>query len=110
VAAGLASVGLRDFVAPLQLRTGRTCGAAFRILFELVRAHPGAFVIYILLKIVFGIVLGLALLVAACVTCCCALLPVVMQTTLQPLFYFERAWSIHLLRQLGYDLLAAPPA
>jgi len=45
-------------------------------------------------------------MIAACLTCCCVLLPVVMQTALQPLFYFERAWSLFLLRQLGYDLVA----
>jgi hypothetical protein len=62
-------------------------------------------VVYLLLKIVFAIALSLVTLVAACLTCCCVLLPVVMQTALQPLFYFERAWSLHLLRQLGYDLI-----
>jgi len=38
-------------------------------------------------------------------TCCCILLPVVTQTALQPLFFFERAWSLYLLRQMGYDLV-----
>jgi len=51
--------------------------------------------------------LGMDVAIAACLTCCCALLPVVMQTALQPLFYFERAWSLFLLRQLGYDLVSA---
>jgi hypothetical protein len=27
-----------------------------------------------------------------------------MQTVFQPLFYFERAWSLYLLRQMGHDL------
>jgi hypothetical protein len=110
--ASLASVALHDFVAPLQIRAGVGCGAGIRLLRELVRAHPGAFVIYVLLKILFSIVAGVVLLVAACFTCCCALLPVVMQTALQPLFYFERAWPLFLLRQLGYDLVAdtAEPA
>jgi hypothetical protein len=105
VSAALASLALRDFVAPLQVRTGASCGAAIQLLLALVRAHPGTFVVYLLLKIVFAIALSLVTLVAACLTCCCVLLPVVMQTALQPLFYFERAWSLHLLRQLGYDLL-----
>jgi len=104
--ASLASVALHDFVAPLQIRARVGCGAAIRLLLTLVRAHPGAFVIYVLLKILFSIVAGVVLLVAACFTCCCALLPVVMQTALQPLFYFERAWPLFLLRQLGYDLVA----
>ena len=68
-------------------------------------AHPGVFVVYVLLKIVFGIASGILVLVAACLTCCCVLLPIVTQTALQPLFFFERAWSLFLLRQLGHDLI-----
>ena len=107
VTAGLASLALRDFVAPLQVRAGVGCGDAIRLLRTLVRAHAGVFVVYVLLKIAFSIVAGIALMIAACLTCCCVLLPVVMQTALQPLFYFERAWSLFLLRQLGYDLVTA---
>jgi hypothetical protein len=111
IVAGLASLGLRDFVAPLQIHAGVGCGAAIRLLRDLVGAHPGVFVVYVLLKIVFGIVAGIVVLVAACLTCCCVLLPVVTQTALQPLFFFERAWSLFLLRQLGHDLIGAgPPA
>jgi len=105
VTAGLASLALRDFVAPLQVRAGVGCGDAIRLLRTLVRTHAGVFVVYVLLKIAFSIVAGIALMIAACLTCCCVLLPVVMQTALQPLFYFERAWSLFLLRQLGYDLV-----
>jgi len=48
--------------------------------------------------------------VAACFTCCCILIPVVTQTFLQPLFFFERAWPLYLLRQMGYDVLTGPLA
>ena len=106
--AGLASLAMRDFVAPLQMKTASSCGTAVALFLGLLRAHPGTFLVYVLLKIVFALVLSFALLVAACLTCCCALIPVVTQTILQPFFYFERAWSLCLLRQLGYDLL--PPA
>jgi hypothetical protein len=46
-----------------------------------------------------------------CLTCGCGLLPVVAQTLLQPVFYFERAWSLLLLQQFGYGLvpLSVPP-
>ncbi len=76
----------------------------------LVRAHPLAFFLYIVLKVVFGIAQGMVLLVAACFTCCCILIPVVTQTFLQPLFFFERAWPLYLLRQMGYDLVTGPAA
>jgi hypothetical protein len=73
-----------------------------------------AFFLYIVLKIVFGVVQGMLLMTAACFTCCLILIPVVTQTFLQPIFFFERAWPLYLLRQMGYDLLGAaataPPA
>jgi hypothetical protein len=111
LASALASLALRDFVAPIQMSAGLPCGAAFGVFLGLLRAHPGPFVVYVLLKIVFAMVLAFVTIVAACLTCCCALIPVVTQTLLQPAFYFERAWSLCLLRQAGYDLFpaAVPP-
>lgn len=105
LAAALASVGLRDFVAPLQLATGRPCGEAVRLFGGLLRAHPGAFVVYVLLKIVLMLAVAVAAVIVGCSTCCCGFLPVVAQTVLQPAYHFERAWPLYLLRPLGYDLL-----
>jgi hypothetical protein len=109
VAFALASLALRDFVAPIQMRTGLSCGAAIGVVLELLRAYPGPFVVYVILKIVYALVVAFVVFVAACFTCCCALIPVVTQTLLQPLFYFERAWSLFLLRPMGYDLVGTPP-
>jgi hypothetical protein len=109
LAFALASLALRDFVAPIQMKTGSSCGAAIGVFLELLRLHPGAFALYVLLKVVFALVLAFVLMIAACVTCCCALVPVITQTLLQPAFHFERAWSLFLLRPLGYDLVSAPP-
>ena len=39
-----------------------------------------------------------------------ALVPVVTQSLLQPVFFFERAWSLYLLRQMGYDVVTGPAA
>lgn len=103
-AAAFGSMALRDFVAPLQALHGTGCGPAARLLLDLVRAHPVAFFLYLLLKIALGIVQGAIVIVAACLSCCLVLLPVVTQTVLQPVFYFERAWSLHFLRRLGQDL------
>jgi len=103
---GLAGVALRDFVAPLQLATGLPCGAAARLLESLVVAQPGAFVLYLLLKLLVVVATGLVVVIFGCLTCCLGFLPVVMQTAFQPLFYFERALSLMLLRQMGYDVAA----
>jgi hypothetical protein len=100
-AASLASVFLRDFVAPLQWRQDLACGAAARQAAALLRPHLGALALYVALKIAFAVVFGVATLLAACLTCCCALLPVLGQVVLQPLLFFERAWSLFMIEQLG---------
>lgn len=110
VAASLVSLGLRDFVAPLQWQLGVSCGPAARVFWGLVRAHPGPFALYVGLKIAFGVAAAIVALAAGCLTCCCGFLPVVSQTLLQPLFYFERSWSLVFLRQLGHDVFAVPTA
>ncbi len=103
---GLAGVALRDFVAPLQVATGLPCGAAARLLESLVLAQPGAFVLYLVLKLLLVVGTGLVVAVFGCLTCCLGFLPIVMQTLFQPLFHFERSLSLMLLRQMGYDVAA----
>lgn len=100
----LARVALRDFVAPLQVAAGVPCGEAARLFETLLLAHPGAFVLYLVLKLVLWVVMGSVMIVGGCLTCCVGFLPIVMQTLFQPLFHFERAWSVSLLRQMGYEL------
>jgi hypothetical protein len=102
----LAALALRDFVAPLQLATGLPCGAAARLLESLVLANPGAFVVYLLLKVVVVVGSGIAIAIGGCLTCCLGFLPIVMQALFQPFFHFERGLSLFLLRQLGYDATA----
>jgi hypothetical protein len=99
----LAALALRDFVAPLQIATGLPCGAAARLLETLVVAQPGAFVLYLLLKMLVVVATGIVVVVGGCLTCCVGFLPVVLQTLFQPLFHFERGISLALLRQMGYE-------
>jgi hypothetical protein len=107
VAVSLASVLLRDFVVPLQLANGLSCLPAARVLRALVAVHPGAFLLYVALKVALTVVVALAMLAVCCLTCSLGLLPVVGQTLLQPVYFFERAWSLFLLRQMGHDVFAA---
>ena len=109
LALNLFSMLLRDFAAPLQVKLDVRCGQALGVAWGLVRGNLGTFVIYVLLKIVFAILTGITALLAGCFTCCLGFLPVIHHTLLQPLYYFERAWSLCLLRQAGYDLFPAPP-
>lgn len=110
LAAGLFSLVLRDFVAPIQIATQTTCGEALRRFADLLGANVGCFLIYVLLKLVFAVAVAIVFVLVGCFTCCIGFVPVVGQTLLQPLFYFERAWSLFLLRGLGYDLLGPGPA
>jgi hypothetical protein len=120
LAIGLVTVALRDFAAPLQWYRNISAGAALRLVGGLVAAEPLTFLLYLLGKLVFGIVFGIVGLLAGCFTCCLGFLPVVQQTLLQPLLYFERRWSLELLSDLGYPIpegalpltpgLAAPPS
>ena len=105
----VASIGLRDFVAPLQWKAGLACGDAIRLLVSLLKAYPGPFVVYLLLKIAFAIGATVVVAIGGWLTCCVGLLPIFKQTLFQPVFYFERAWSLHFLRQLGYDLVTREP-
>ena len=100
----LAHVALRDFVAPLQMVTGLGCGASVRLLETLVTQNPGAFLVYVLLKLLLVAGTTVVVAIGGCLTCCIAFLPVVRQTVFQPLYYFERAWPLFLLRQMGHDL------
>jgi len=100
----LVGLALRDFVAPLQLTTGLPCGAAARVLEGLLTDHPGAFLLYLLVKFVTVVITGLVIVVGGCLTCCVGFLPVVLQVVFQPLFFFERSFSVQLLRQMGHDV------
>lgn len=112
VVIGLAvlNVLLRDFVAPVQWRQELACGDALRLVLGEARGQIGAFLVYFLLKIAMAIAFAIIGLVACGLTCCCVLLPVIGQTILQPLHFFERSFSLFFLRQLGYDLFPAPAA
>lgn len=101
---------LRNFAAPLQLALDVPCGRALGVAWGLVKTNPLSFLGYLGLKILFGIVAAIVAIVVGCFTCCIGFLPVISHTLLQPLLYFERAWSLLMLRQAGYDLFpAAPP-
>ena len=109
VVAALLSLALRDFVAPLQLARKVSCGEALREFGVVLKANLFVFILYVVLKVAFHVGLAVVWMFAGCLTCCIGLLPVVGQTLLQPAFYFERAWSLYLLRQLGYDLIRTGP-
>jgi hypothetical protein len=104
LAAALAHVLQRDFVAPVQVAAGLGCAAAWGRVWRLLCDHPAVFVVYLLVKLVFLAGLGMAAVIAGCLTCCLGFLPIVSHALLQPLHYFERAWSLELTALLGYRI------
>jgi len=104
LAAAIAHVLQRDFVAPVQVAAGLGCAAAWGRVWRLVCDQPAVFVVYLLVKLVFLAGLGMAAVIAGCLTCCLGFLPIVSQALLQPLHYFERAWSLELTALLGYRI------
>jgi len=111
VVAKLVSVALRDFVAPVQLLQDVPCGTALQLVAPALRANLGAVLLYLVLKLVYALLLGITVVALACVTCClalcCLVLPIISQAILQPLFYFERAWSLQLAAAMGFDLMTS---
>jgi hypothetical protein len=62
---------------------------------------------------VFGIVTMMIFCLACfCFCLCFGFMPVILQTMLQPFFYFERRFSLELLKQLGFPppVLVSEPA
>jgi hypothetical protein len=104
--AALLGIALRDFVAPLQWSARLSCGEALRLFLGMAAANPGVFIAYAFGKTVFAFLAGTVVALVGCVTCCCGLMPVIQQTLLQPLFYFDRRWSLELLADLGYAMPA----
>lgn len=117
LALGLVQKVVNDFVVPILYLRGGTCRAAGREFFQLLGAHAGAFVLYLLFQILLAIVLGLMVLWLVLLTCCTAgcllAIPYIGTVCLLPILVFQRAYSLCFLAQFGpaYDVFppAAPP-
>ncbi len=107
-----------DLVVPLMSRFTSSVWDAWKLAFNLIRAHAGVFVYYVLFQIVIKLGILALVAVATLVTCCCAAfvlaLPFVGTALLLPVLVFERAYSLCFLRQFGPELdffsPMAPPA
>jgi hypothetical protein len=104
-----------DFVVPIMFQRGGKCLAAWREFLELLSAHPGKFIIYILFQIVLTMVISMIVLLAVIGTCCIAgclmILPFVGTVVLLPVIVFKRAYPLYYLAQFGeqYDVFPKPP-
>jgi hypothetical protein len=96
-----------DFVVPIMYLRMIPCTTAWREFLEIVSARKGALFVYLLFQIVIGIAVSAVVLAFALVTCCCAccfmMIPYIGTVILLPILVFERAYSLHYLRQFGSD-------
>jgi len=95
-----------DFVVPIMFQRGCSCREGWRALRQLMSAHGGNMLIYLLFQILISLVLGLLILAVMIVTCCfCCLLfvPYISTVILLPVFVFQRAYSAYYLAQFGRE-------
>jgi hypothetical protein len=105
---GLLTMFTEDFVVPVMYLRGGRVLAAWGEVWPLIRANAGVFVLYVLFKLVIGMVVGMIAMLVFCATCCClAVLPFLWAVALLPLLVFMRSYSVIFLAQFGsgYRLL-----
>ena len=106
---GLVSVALNDIIVPIMWLRGCRVMDAWSEFRPLLGAHARTFVLYVLMKILLGIVIVFIGCLATCVTCCIAALPYVGTVILLPLFVFRRSYSIYFLSQFGPEYASLGP-
>jgi hypothetical protein len=79
-------------------------------LLQLVGRHLGAFVLYVLFRIVLNVGIGILTIIVVLATCCIAgcilAIPYLGTVLLLPVLVFKRAYSLYFLAQFGpgYDV------
>ena len=64
---------------------------------------------FLIIKIIYSMIFGVARSLIGYCTCCIGFLPVVGQAVLAPLHVFERTYSIYVLQSLGPDYAIIEP-
>lgn len=102
-----------DFVIPIMIRQGRLCIPAWKVCWQLIRAHFNKFVLYWLFKLLLSIVIGAMVFAFVMGTCCIGgiilLIPYLNAVLLLPITCFKRSFSAFYLRQFGAEFDVFPP-
>jgi len=102
--AGVVNLFLLDMVVPIMyLRRLQVLDGWIVFRDEFLAGRVGAFVLYVLFKIVIGICVGMATLLITCATCCIAALPYIGTVILLPIFVFDRAYPLYFIGQFGRE-------
>ena len=106
----LVAMAITDFIVPIiWVRKCRVMQAWSEFL-SLFSAHLGAFILYVLFKILIAIAFGVIGCLATCLTCCVAALPYIGTVILLPLYVFHRSYSLYFLSQFSADFEVLAPA
>jgi len=100
---GLIGLAIDDFLVPLMYLRDCKIGPAWRELSALLGARPGAFILYVLIRIIISFVVVLIVMTICCLTCCIALLPYLGTVITLPLWVFKRCYPLYFLGQFGPD-------
>ena len=104
------SVFLTDFVVPIMYLRRITVMAAWReFSSSMLAGNTLPFVLYFLMKIVIGLVVGVLALMATCLTCCIAVIPYIGSVILLPLTVFVQAYPLYFIEQFGPSWRVFPP-
>ncbi len=102
----LADLLIRDFVTPVMAIKNLDLLGALEQTIGLFRSQLGNLVLYLLFRVIIGVLAGAVGMAVACLTCCVGLLPVIYQTITAPLHVFVRSWTLVILEQWDPELLS----
>lgn len=101
---GIIGALLRNFVMPTmylgRVRVREGWSIAWQ---ELIQPHVGKVILYLIMRIVLGIAVGIIATVAMCLTCCIVMIPYIGTVILLPLYVFMQAYALHFIEQFGPD-------
>ena len=104
------AVLLEDFVVPTMYLHTVPVMVAWRIVrAEVLAGNLGTIILYLLMKIVLAIAIGIIGFAATCLTCCLAVIPYLGTVILLPLYVFSRCYPVCFLEQLGPSWRFFPP-
>jgi len=101
---------VNDFVVPVMyLRRVRVLDAWRSVWEEIITPHPGATILFYLMRIVLLFVTGAIALCVTLLTCCCiAFVPFIGTVILLPLYVFMRCYSLYFIEQIGPEMKVFP--
>jgi hypothetical protein len=92
---------LRDLGVPLMYRRGCSAGEACGLLWDLGKRQWPDFLLYLLIRIVLGLVLVITACIAGCLTCCIAFLPYIGTVITLPLWVFRQCFVLDCFAQIS---------